>query len=146
MPKTKKKVSKKKIAKKAVEKVEEKAPETQQKQASTSSLKKHLYLTTIITLILGIIIGVIITGTTLKTTPSLVQTSCEIDIEALYGKSCEITEECYGRLELCSASLKKCITTVLVDKTDLRNIRIPNTKQECEANGGFWKVELIPQE
>ena len=97
----------------------------------------------IIGLIIGVLIGIAIAALALQTAPSLIQTSCDIDINTLYEKPCEATEDCYGRLELCSPSLHKCITTVQIDKTDLRNIRIPNTQNECEANGGTWNVEMI---
>ena len=116
------------------------------KKQVTQKPKNQLYIGFAIGLILGIIIGVLATGTTVKTNPSLIQTSCEIDMQTLYEKPCIQTEDCYGRLELCSISLKKCMTTVDVDKTDIRNIRIPSTQKECEANGGTWKVEVITDE
>ncbi len=105
--------------------------------------KKQLYIGAAVGLILGLILGIIIAGTTVKTNPSLIQTYCDIDIQTLYEKPCTLTEECYGRLELCSVSLKKCMTTVDVDKADIRNIRIPSTQEECEVNGGIWKVETV---
>ena len=94
-------------------------------------------------IIIGMILGIAVSALTLKTAPSLIQTSCEIDMATLYEKPCTVTEDCYGRLELCSKSLHVCMTTVDVDKTDIRNIRIPDNEEECEANNGDWKVETV---
>jgi len=122
------------------------------KKAKKKSIKKSKpenkqpYVQIAIGLVIGIIVGIAFAGVALKTTPSLIQTSCQIDIQTLYEKPCTVTEDCYGRLELCSKSLHKCMTTVQIDKTDLRNIRIPDNEEECESNGGIWKAEIIPTE
>ena len=98
-------------------------------------------------IVIGVVIGVIFSLIILKTSSSIVErevkTSCDIDIKTLYEKSCEVHEDCYGRLELCSSSLNKCVTTVQIDKTNLDNIRIPDSREECETNGGTWKIEVV---
>lgn len=108
--------------------------------------QKKLYLWAALSLIIGLIIGFLIPTSTIANSPSIIKTYCDINMQTLYEKPCTATEDCYGRLELCSVSLKKCMTTVDVDKTDIRNIRIPDNQPECERNGGEWKVEIIPEE
>ena len=121
-------------------------PSQKKIEAKEPDHKTNFYIIIGVVLILGVIIGALATMTTIKQTPSLIQTYCEIDMQTLYEKPCETTEDCYGRLELCSKQYKTCMTTVIIDKNDIRNIRIPDNQPECEANGGIWKVEYITED
>jgi len=148
MAKKKKKVAKKKTVKKKVAKKlpsqEAKKP-TQTMIVRTSKGTKQTYLLVgaLIVFLMGLALAGILYQSYLQTPEREVRTFCQIDIGSLYGKTCNIHEDCYGRVELCSPSAKICLATSIVDKTNARNVIIPDNQLECETNGGIWTTEIL---
>jgi len=122
-------------------------PAKKKKRNNSSPVRSFFTTKVVIALVAGFILGIILFSIAIRTSGFVVEkeikTYCDIDMQNLYGKPCTLHEECFGRLELCSVSLKKCVTTVQIDKNDPHNIRIPDSREECEANSGIWTIDVV---